>query len=140
MLVPWRKQNQLFPTRSFFDDFFERFFEQEDWSGQNAMKVDLIEKEKEFIIKANLPEFKKEEISISTQKNHIIIEANRKEKHESKKKNCIISERYYGNYHRVISLPENSDLEKIKASMKNGVLKILVPKTKAQIRNDIIIE
>jgi HSP20 family protein len=132
--------NQFYPTMPFFDHFFERFLNEDGRNQTNPMLIDIVEKESEYLIIANLPEYKKEEISISTRQNQLIIEAAHQESKEKKKGKTIITERFCGNYHRSITLPENSKPEEIKASMKNGVLTITIPKAADKKPKQITIE
>jgi HSP20 family protein len=129
MLGKKKEDNRFYPTVPFFDQFFERFFEDDGWSKKNAMLVDLVEKDDKYLVKADLPDYKKDEVSISVRQNQLIIEAAHKDTKEKKKGKTIITERYCGNYHRSINLPGDSIPDKIKASMKKGVLAISIPKS-----------
>lgn len=129
--VPVRKRSGYFPMLSAFDQFFNNFFDEDKADGnESAMAIDLIENEKDYQIKADLPGFNKKDISISIDKNSLIIEANREEKKEKKENSYYRCERYSGNYRRSISLTEECDADSIKADYKNGVLTITIPKTK----------
>jgi HSP20 family molecular chaperone IbpA len=139
MVQKWKNKNRFYPTMPFFDHFFEHMFNEDGWS-KNPMLIDVVEKNDEFQIKANLPEFKRDEIAISTRQNQLIIEATHQENKEKKKGKTVITERYCGNYHRSITLPNNSKPEEIKASMKNGVLTITIPKAEEKKPKQITIE
>jgi len=91
--------------------------------------VDITEDEKEYLVKAELPEMKKEEIKISVHDDVLSISGERKyEKEETGKKYHRV-ERAYGSFMRSFTLPEDADGSKINAEYKEGVLKIHLPKS-----------
>jgi len=131
--VPIRRRGNYFPMASAFDKFFDNFFE-EDKADENvrSMNIDLVENEKDYQIKADLPGIEKKNVNISIDKNNLVIEANREEKKEEKKGSYYRCERYCGNYKRSIALTEKCDANSIKAEFKNGVLTISIPKTEPE--------
>jgi HSP20 family protein len=91
--------------------------------------VDISEDEKEYLIKAELPEMKKEEIKIKVHDDVLAISGERKyEKEEQGKKHHRI-ERAYGSFMRSFTLPEDADGSKISAEYKDGVLNVHLPKS-----------
>ena len=92
--------------------------------------VDVSEDDKEYLITADLPEVKKEEVEVGVENGVLTISGERKheveEKDEKKKFHRI--ERSYGRYVRTITLPEDVDGEKIGADFENGVLRVHLPK------------
>ncbi len=140
-LVPFKKQQRdLFSGMPLFDDFLDKFFNEDLVDNSRLMAVDVLETEKEFKVMANLPGIPKEAINISLKENQLIIEANHEEKKEDKKANIIRSERYVGKYQRYISLPENCDTEDIKAKMDNGVLNLIIKKKEPSPKKQIAID
>jgi len=131
--VPIRRRGSYFPMASAFDKFFDNFLE-EDKAEENVrrMAIDLVENEKDYKVKADLPGISKKDVSISIDNNSLIIEANREEEKEEKKGSYYRCERYSGNYKRSIALTEQCDANSIKAEFKNGVLTITIPKTKPE--------
>jgi HSP20 family protein len=93
--------------------------------------ADIIEKENEFLIKAELPEVKKEDIHIDLQDGVLSIRGERKmeKEHEDDKVHRV--ESFYGTFSRSFRLPDNVDVENITAEGKDGVIRIHVPKTEA---------
>ncbi len=85
MVQKMEKQKSILSDMPFFDHFFEYMFNEDGWS-KNPMLIDVVEKNDEFQIKANLPEFKRDEIAISTRQNQLIIEATHQENKEKKKR------------------------------------------------------
>jgi HSP20 family protein len=92
--------------------------------------VDISEDDKEYLVTADLPEVKKEEVQIGVENGVLTITGERKsevdEKDEKKKYHRI--ERRYGRYVRTFRLPEDVDEEKIAADFENGVLRVHLPK------------
>lgn len=95
---------------------------------QWAPAVDVIEQEKEFLIKAELPDMKKEDVKVSVDDRVMTIKGERKlEKEETGKKFHRI-ERSYGSFSRSFTLPEDVDAAKVSADYKDGVLNIHLPR------------
>jgi len=91
--------------------------------------VDITEDEKEYLIKAELPEIKKEEVKVTVQEDVLTISGERKYEKEEKGKKYHRVERAYGSFMRSFTLPEDADGAKVAAEFKDGVLKIHLPKS-----------
>jgi HSP20 family protein len=89
-----------------------------------APLVDIVEDEKEYLIKAELPEINKEDISIKVDKGVLSITGERKFEKEEKGKKYHRVERSYGHFTRTFTLPEDADADNVKAEFKNGVLEV----------------
>ena len=95
-----------------------------DW----APLVDISEDNKEYLIKAELPEVKKEDLKISMQDGVLTLTGDRKfEKEENGKKYHRV-ERAYGSFARTFSLPDDASPGKVTADFKDGVLKVHLAK------------
>ncbi len=94
-----------------------------DWTPS----VDITENDKEFLIKAELPEVKKEDISIDINKGVVTLSGERKSEVKDEKEHRI--ERFYGRFSRSFSLPEIVKEGDIKAESKEGMLYLHLPKT-----------
>ncbi len=94
-----------------------------------APLVDITEDEKEFLIKAELPEVKKEEVKVSVQDGVLTISGERKYEKEEKGKKYHRVERAYGSFARSFALPDDADAEKVAGEFKDGILKVHVPKS-----------
>ncbi|AOE49857.1 Hsp20/alpha crystallin family protein [Kangiella sediminilitoris] len=103
--------DRFFPTNNGFLSF-----DQNDWSPM----VDIDEDEKEFTVKAELPEVKKEDIKVSIN-NHVLTLTGVRKFEKSDKKHHR-TERFYGHFSRSFSLPDNVDEQSIKAEHKDGML------------------
>ena len=92
--------------------------------------VDIAEDENEYLITAELPEVKKEDVKVTVENGVLTITGERKfEKQENKKYHRI--ERCYGSFARIFALPDNGDSAKVIAEFKDGVLKVRVDKSEA---------
>ncbi len=91
--------------------------------------VDIMEDEKEFLVKAELPEIKKEDVHVSVQNNVLTIHGERRAEKEEKGKRYHRQERWYGSFTRSFSVPEGTDASKVHAEFKDGVLRVHLPKS-----------
>lgn len=121
------------------DDFFDRLFRHAglpasggreslaagDWSP----RVDIAETEKDYLIKAELPDVARDDLNVSVDNGVLTIRGEKKQEKEEKGKKFHRIERHYGSFSRSFTLPENVDISKIKANFKDGVLSVSLPKT-----------
>ena len=82
-------------------------------------------------MKAELPGFSKDDISIELKENTLVIKGERKHEDEVKEGNYHRMERSYGAFQRAFMLPMTVDQEKVKAAYKDGVLELRLPKVQA---------
>ena len=127
---PWRDMDDV-PDRYTREIWRPRGTGQEvvkggDWSP----RVDISETEGEFVIKVEIPEIKKEDVKVSVDNGVLCIGGERKQEKEDKGKKFHRVERYYGSFSRSFTLPDNVDATKIRASFKDGMLDLSLPKTK----------
>ena len=124
------------------DDAFDRFFSEavRRWARPGAENApaahvwapaaDVSETETEYLIKAELPEVRKEDVSITVQDGMLSLSGERKqEKTEDNEKTHRV-ERFYGSFARRFALPENVDEDGIRAEGRDGVITIRIPKQK----------
>ena len=93
--------------------------------------VDIEETDGEFIVKADLPDVKKEEIKIHLQEGVLAIEGERRQEKEEKGKRFHKVEREYGRFVRRFALPTEVEGDKVRAEFKDGVLNVVLPKAPA---------
>lgn len=98
-----------------------------DW----APAVDIQETEHEYLIKAELPEMKKEDVKVDVLDGVLTIEGERTQEKEEKGKKFHKTERAYGKFVRQFALPTEVDATKVEAAYKDGVLSVHLPKTVA---------
>lgn len=94
-----------------------------------APLVDITEDEKEYLIKAQLPEVKKDDMKVSVQDGILTIAGERRSEKEEKNKKFHRVEWAYGSFSRSFTLPEDADADKVAGDFKDGVLKVHVPKS-----------
>jgi len=94
-----------------------------------APLVDITEDDKEYLIKAELPEVKKDDVKVSLQDGVLTISGERKYEKEEKGKKYHRTEWAYGSFARSFTLPEDADAEKVAGEFKDGVLKVHVSKS-----------
>ena len=91
--------------------------------------VDIVEDDKEYLIKAELPEVKKEDVKVTVDNGVLTITGERKFEKEEKGKKYHRVERGYGSFMRSFALPEGAAGDKISAEFKEGVLKVHLAKS-----------
>ena len=91
--------------------------------------VDITEDDKEWIVKADLPELKKEDVKVTVENGVLTLSGERKMEKEEKNKKYHRIERSYGAFVRSFSVPDGTDAEKVNAEFKEGVLKVHLPKS-----------
>ncbi len=102
--------------------------------------IDLIENDKEIIATAEMPGLEKQDIKINITEDRIEISAETKREEKKEEKGYIYRERRSGSYYRAISLPSPVDPDKSKATYKNGVLEVRMPKTEVKKKTPLKIE
>ena len=103
---------------------------------QIAPATDVVEKDTEYEISAELPGMDEKDIEIRLSNNTLTIKGEKSEEKEERDKDYYLSERRYGSFHRVFQLPEGVDEDKIEASFSKGVLKLTLPKTSEAQKTD----
>lgn len=129
-LVPFNRKSSSLMTGG-FDDFYnmlDDFFSSPRRTlAGDTFKVDVQENEKDYLIEAELPGVKKDEIEVSLNEGRLGISIKREENIEEEKKNYIHKERRYSSMSRSVYLKDAGG-EGVKAKLDNGVLTIFVPK------------
>ncbi len=94
-----------------------------------APAVDLFEDKNDIVVKAELPGMEKENVEVKLTDHTLTIKGEKKKEEEIKEENYYRSERSYGSFIRTLELPTDVHADKVKASFKNGVLEVRLPKT-----------
>lgn len=93
------------------------------------MKIDIEEDDQNYLVKAEVPGVKKEDISVDISGNAVSIRADVKEERTDQKSgNMLRSERYFGEQMRTFTLPQDVDESKAQAKYENGILSLTLPK------------
>ncbi|WP_323847992.1 Hsp20/alpha crystallin family protein [Nitrogeniibacter mangrovi] len=90
--------------------------------------MDIAETDTAFEVKAELPEVKKEDVHVTVDNGVLTLRGERRREKEEKGKRFHRIERAYGSFSRTFSLPDNVDGKQVKASFKDGMLEIHLPK------------
>lgn len=96
-----------------------------DW----APAIDVEETDAEYLVKADLPAMKKEDVKVSVEDGVLAIEGERRQEKEEKGKKFHRIERSFGTFVRRMALPTDVDQQKFVADFKDGVLNVHLPKT-----------
>lgn len=91
-------------------------------------QTDIHETKDAYVFKVDLPGFKKEDIKVEFTGDTLVMRGERKQEEEVKGENCHRLERSYGLFERSFTIPKNIDPKKIEAELKDGILKLTVPK------------
>jgi HSP20 family protein len=90
---------------------------------------DVYEEKDNFVVKAELPGMKKEDISVSLHEGNLIISGERKGETKSEGTEVYHAERYFGKFQRVVALPAQVTASNVKAEYKDGILTVTLPKS-----------
>lgn len=109
---------------------------QPDW----APPVDVSEDANEFSIAVELPDLKLEDIDVRVDDGVLYIQGKREREAVSEDKKYHRVERYYGRFTRSFVLPDNVDPDSVKANLKNGILRVSLPKSERARPKQIVVE
>lgn len=137
MLTTWNPFRELDEVQNRLSSFFGGFpprlatngdaFKLSTW----APAVDITEDDKEYLVKADLPEVKKEDVKVTLENGVLSIMGERKSEKEEKNKKFHRIERSFGRFERTFMMPEDAEASKMKAEFKDGVLRVHMPKNPA---------
>jgi len=96
-----------------------------------APSADISETDKEYLIRAELPAVKKEDVKVTVDSGVITIEGERKQQKEDKNEKLHRVESFYGHFSRSFSLPQTVDENAIRCESKDGVLTVHIPKAES---------
>ncbi len=141
MAITLFRRKEPFGLLSNFDRDIDRWFG-EDWFDMDTMRstifndfvdttwtpaVDIEEKDGKYVLKAELPGLKKEDIHVELKDGYLTLRGERNMEHEDKKKNYHRIERAYGSFERSFRVPDTVKEKDIHASFKDGILELTVP-------------
>jgi len=133
-LVRWDPFRELENVQSRLNRFFgDAPFQRTQEDGMSfagwSPAVDVQETDKEYVIKADLPDVKKEDVKVELLDGALTIEGERQQEKEEKGKKFHKIEREYGRFLRRFALPNEVDASQVQAEFKNGVLNVHLPKS-----------
>jgi HSP20 family protein len=132
----WTPLHQLSNLRTEIDRLFENPFsafseEKQSFFTGWGPSLDVYEDKDNVYVKAEVPGMKKEEIEISLHEGTLTLSGERKEAQPEEGTVAIRTERFAGRFSRSVSLPASVDPDKVKASYRDGILTVLLPKSEA---------
>ncbi len=122
------------------DETLSRIWKEEAVQGTWSPPVDIVERGNEVVLKIDLPDVNQNEIDIRVEESTLIIQGERKFVKESPEENYIQIERPYGTFRRTFTVPRTIDQEGIRASYKDGVLRVILPKKEETQPKQIVVE
>jgi HSP20 family protein len=131
MLVRWNPFRELGTLQEEMNRLFEGFTRRNLPTEAGAVwspVADIIEDENNYVLKAELPGFKKEEVEVQIENRTLTLRGERKLEKEVKEETYHQIERSYGRFVRSFTLPTSIEAEKITAEFKDGVLQVVMPK------------
>jgi HSP20 family protein len=136
-LARWTPHRDLMSVRDEMNRVLNEAFgrgssDESAWfSGAWSPPVDIYETDDALVLKAELPGFSKDDIHIEMKEHTLVIRGERKHEDEVKEGSYHRTERVYGAFQRSFLLPTTVDQEKVRASYKDGVLELRLPKVQA---------
>jgi len=136
-VITWNPLREMEAPQSRFNPFFLGGFPNRigrgkipsltvaDWSPE----VDISEDDHGYVLKADLPEMKKDDVRVTVEDGNLCVSGERKSEKEDQKRKFHRIERSYGNFRRSFTLPEDADSTKVTAEFRDGVLKVHLPIT-----------
>jgi len=134
------------PFNDLVDDLFKGFLVRPMYEGTQAaalprVKVDVSEKDGGYLVVADLPGVKKEDIRVDIDGAQVTLSAEVKREKEAKEGERVLhSERSYGKVSRSFTLPQELDEAKAEAKFRDGVLELTLPKKAAAARRAITVQ
>jgi HSP20 family protein len=132
-LTPWRPFGELSSLRREMDRLWENFFGERlltrMWEREWAPSLDVSESKDNFVVKAEVPGIDAKDIDISLTGDVLTIRGEKKQEKEEREEDYHLVETSYGSFSRSVRLPAEVESNKIKASYKNGILNITLPKS-----------
>ncbi|WP_306537175.1 Hsp20/alpha crystallin family protein [Geobacter sp.] len=146
VLSPLREMERWFEeslNRPFFGmnwtPFRQMFHELGD-RGDMMPAVDMFEEGGQLVVKAELPGITKENLNLRIVDNNLILSGEKTTEEKIERSNYLRLERSHGSFSRTLSLPDGLDAEQIKATFKDGVLEVRIPRTESSTVRQITVE
>jgi HSP20 family protein len=136
-LTQWRPFAELEDLRGRIDRMFSDI-ENGDvrkW----RMAVDVIERDDKYVLRADVPGIKPDEVKIEVEDDLLRVSAEHEESEEEKKDDYLRRERRYGSFSRSVRLPTGVTADKVEATCKDGVVEVSFPKPKEEERKAVMI-
>jgi HSP20 family protein len=144
---PWRPFSEL--TRlergmeRMLGDFFAKPWLGFQWPeglreiGVREPAIEVFEEKDDVVVKAEIPGIKKEELEVNVTDDLLTIKGEKKKEEEVKEKGYYYSERSYGAFERSVEIPRAVHADKARATFKDGILEVRLPKTEEAKRKEV---
>ena len=128
-IIKWHPMNDMMLVEDFFEALAQGKKEKRcTWSPS----VDVYETEAEFVLSAELPGVQNEDISLTLDEGVLTLKGDRRFEKDVKQENYYRIERNYGHFNRRFALPGEVEADNVAASFEDGILKVVVPKSKSK--------
>jgi HSP20 family protein len=104
---------------------------------ERAFRLDLVDRDEELVVRAELPGVEKDDVEVTIAGDRLMIVATREFEEEDEKDDFYRHELGYGKLMRTIALPVEVDPEKIRAELKEGILKVMLPKVRVAKKHTV---
>src|SRR2546426_2264780 len=136
-VTTWNPLREMDEAQNRFNPFFLAGFPNRMGSGEIhslavadwSPEVDISEDDHGYLLKADLPEMKKDDVRVTVEDGILNVSGERKTEKEDQKRKFHRIERSYGTFRRSFTLPEDADSTKVTAEFRDGVLKVHLPTT-----------
>ena len=138
----WEPFRELVTMRDDMDRLFDVFFSPQPHIMEDLWRpsIDIEENNGNLMVKAELPGMDKKDIKVVVKDDMLTISGERKRENETKEKTFHRIERSYGQFRRMIRLPAEVDPDKVKATYKDGILNVTLPKPESMKPKHIDVE
>jgi len=133
-IIRWEPARELQSIQQEMNRLFGTFFDSPAGAGDGGAlrrwipAMDLIEEDDRYVLRADLPGVREDEVHVELEDNVLTISGERKSEHEERKEGLYRLERASGSFSRSLTLPEGIDPDSIQARFDKGVLEVRVPK------------
>jgi HSP20 family protein len=128
-LTKWRPMRSLARRDDLFEDLFREFFAApEPGAGPVEPAAEIAESDGDVIVKLEVPGVEKDQLHVSVTEDEVSVRGETRKETEEKKKNYYRQEIRYGAFQRTMALPAEVDPAKASAELKDGMLKLTLPK------------
>ena len=136
-MTRWRPFAELEDMRRRMEHMFEGLGDGKarEWS----LAIDLVERDDKYVLRADVPGLKLEEVKIEVDDDVLTISAEHEESEEEKKDDYVRRERHYGAFSRSLTLPKGVAADDVEASCRDGVVEVSFPKASDEERKPITI-
>jgi HSP20 family protein len=136
-VTTWNPLREMEEAQNRFNPFFLAGFPNRMGSGEIhsltvadwSPEVDISEDDRGYLLKADLPEMKKDDVRVTVEDGILSVSGERRSEKEDQKRKFHRIERSFGNFRRSFTLPEDADSTKVTAEFRDGVLKVHLPTT-----------